>query len=309
MRLAAEACALVRRCAPLAPFADDDGIVCLPAVRGEAPAAGRLRSLLTAAYGDAWSGTIEARLLGAASTGPTPAGTLDDWLRKHFFAEHCRLFHHRPFVWHIWDGLPDGFSALVNYHRLAGPDGGGRRTLESLTYSYLGDWIERQRTAQREDTPGADARLAAAEELKTQLEAILAGEPPLDLFVRWKPLSEQPIGWDPDLNDGVRLNIRPFLRAELRKGGRKGAGILRVRPNIKWGKDRGKEPQHLRPKRKGDKPREYRPKADFPWFWSWPGDGERAGPHRLPRRFRLRRRPLERPPLHHRRQTHRPGPA
>ena len=275
MRLADEARALVRRCAPLAPFADDDGIVCLPAVRGEAPAADRLRSLIAAAYGDAWSGEIEQRLLGAAGAGSTPAGTLDDWLRKHFFAEHCRLFHHRPFVWHIWDGLPDGFSALVSYHRLAGPDGGGRRTLESLTYSYLGDWIERQRTAQREDTPGADARLAAAEELKTQLEAILAGEPPLDIFIRWKPLPEQPIGWHPDLNDGVRLNIRPFLRAELRKGGRKGAGILRlrVRPNIKWGKDRGKEPQHLRPKHKGDKPREYRPRTDFPWFWSCPGDG------------------------------------
>ena len=275
MRLADEARALVRRCAPLAPLADDDGIVCLPAVRGEARAADRLRSLLTAAYGDAWSGAIEARLLGTASTGPTPAATLDDWLRKHFFAGHCRLFHHRPFVWHVWDGLPDGFSALINYHRLAGPDGEGRRTLESLTYSYLGDWIERQRTGQREDAPGTDARLAAAEELQTQLKAILAGEPPLDLFVRWKPLREQPIGWDPDLNDGVRLNIRPFLRAELRKGGRKGAGILRlrVRPNIKWAKDRGKEPQHLRPKHKGDKPHEYRPKADFPWFWSCPGDG------------------------------------
>ena len=223
--------------------------------------------------GSAWSGEIEQRLLGAASTGPAPAATLDDWLRKHFFEGHCRLFHHRPFVWHIWDGLPDGFSALVNYHRLAGPDGEGRRTLESLIYSYLGDWIDRQRTGQREDAPGADARLAAAEELKTRLEAILAGEPPLDLFVRWKPLAEQPIGWDPDIDDGVRLNIRPFLRAELSKGSRKGAGILRVRPKLKWDKDRGKEPLHLKPKRKGDAPQEYRPKADFPWFWSCPGDG------------------------------------
>ena len=273
MRLADEARALVRRCEVLAPFADGNGIVCLPAVRGAAPAADRLRPLLTAAYGDAWSGALEQRLLSEASIGAKRAHGLDDWLRNHFFAEHCRLFRHRPFVWHIWDGLPDGFSALVNYHRLAGPDGEGRRTLESLTYSYLGDWIERQRTAQREEAPGADARLAAALELKDRLEAILAGEPPLDLFVRWKPLAEQPIGWDPDIDDGVRLNIRPFLRAELRKGGRKGAGILRAKPNIKWAKDRGKEPQHLRPKRKGDKPREYRPKADFPWFWSLPGDG------------------------------------
>ena len=28
-------------------------------------------------------------------------------------------------------------------------------------------------------------------------------------------LAEQPIGWNPDLNDGVRLNIRPFMTAEV----------------------------------------------------------------------------------------------
>ena len=273
MRLADEAQVLVRSCAPLASFTDNDGIVCLPAVRTEATAADRLRSLLAEAYAEDWSGEIEQRLLAAATSGPKLAATLDDWLRNHFFTEHCRLFHHRPFVWQIWDGLPDGFAALVNYHRLAGPDGEGRRTLESLTHSYLGDWIERQRAGQRQKIPGADARLAAALELKTQLEAILTGAPPLDLFIRWKPLHEQPIGWDPDINDGVRLNIRPFLRAELRKGGKKGAGILRAKPNIRWTKDRGKEPRHLKPKRKGDEPEEYRPKTDFPWFWSCPGEG------------------------------------
>ena len=77
-----------------------------------------------------------------------------------------------------------------------------------------------------------------------------------------------PLGWDPDVNDGVRLNIRPFLSASLRKGGRAGAGILRWKPNIHWSKDRGQEPQSLRPR------------EDFPWFWSCPGDGplaERTG--------------------------------
>jgi len=89
----------------------------------------------------------------------------------------------------------------------------------------------------------------------------LEGEPPYDLFVRWKPLADQPIGWDPDIDDGVRLNIRPFMKAELAQGGRKGAGLLRFKPNIKWSKDRGKEPQSLRPK------------EDYPWFWSCPGGG------------------------------------
>ncbi|MDO8942351.1 MAG: hypothetical protein Q7U75_04160, partial [Desulfobacterales bacterium] len=172
-----------------------------------------------------------------------------------------KVFQHRPFVWHIWDGRRDGFQALVNYHRLAGPDGEGKRTLQALTFSYLGDWIQHQRAEQRDGREGADGRLAAALDLQTRLESILAGEAPFGLFIRWKSLREQPVGWDPDLDDGVRLNIRPFMSAELRTGGRKGAGVLRWKPNVSWTKDRGSEPQSLRPR------------DDFPWFWSCRGDG------------------------------------
>jgi len=261
IRLADEARAWVARCGELAGFADDDGIVCLPALRGEAGAADRLRGLLAAAFGGAWSGAKERELLAAAAGGGRAAESLEEWLRERFFEEHCKRFHHRPFVWHVWDGRRDGFHALVSYHRLAGPGGEGRRTLEALTYSYLGDWIARQKALQREGREGADARLAAAQDLQSQLERILAGEPPCDLFVRWKPLHRQPIGWEPDIDDGVRLNIRPFLRAELRTGGRKGAGLLRWKPNLKWSKGRGKEPQSLRLR------------EDFPWFWSCPGAG------------------------------------
>jgi hypothetical protein len=46
-----------------------------------------------------------------------------------------------------------------------------------------------------------------------KLAAILEGEPPLDIFVRWKPLKEQAQGWHPDFNYGIRQNIRPFLLA------------------------------------------------------------------------------------------------
>ena len=45
------------------------------------------------------------------------------------------------------------------------------------------------------------------------LQEILAGEPPYDIFVRWKPLHQQPVGWEPDLNDGVLVNVWPFVEA------------------------------------------------------------------------------------------------
>jgi len=244
MRLSKRARTLVKRCAELAKFTDDDGIVCIPSVRGEEPGVERLLALLAAARVK----TAKVRELAGEAD-------LDDWLRNSFFEEHCKLFHSRPFVWHIWDGRRhDGFHALVNYHRLAEGGGKGRKVLESLTYSYLGDWITRQTEEVKRGEGGAEDRLAAAMELQNRLKSILEGEPPFDIFVRWKPLHEQPIGWKPDINDGVRMNIRPFLASDL-PNGRKGAGILRIKPNIKWKKDRGKEPK--------------RPKAEYPWFWGW----------------------------------------
>ncbi|MDH1238894.1 Eco57I restriction-modification methylase domain-containing protein [Stutzerimonas stutzeri] len=228
MELAAEQREWVERCQALAGFVDDDGIVCLPPVRGEKAADQRLEALLQAAYGDAWTTPLKNRLLETVGS-----KSLSLWLRDKFFEQHCKLFQHRPFIWHIWDGLKDGFSVLVNYHKL------DKAGLERLIYTYLGDWIRTQQAGLANGEDGAQERLAAAEALKKQLEAILEGEKPYDIFVRWKPLAEQPIGWTPDLNDGVRLNIRPFLYA--RDVSKKGAGILRWAPNIKWTKDRGKD--------------------------------------------------------------------
>ncbi|MBM0491106.1 SAM-dependent DNA methyltransferase [Aeromonas jandaei] len=228
MELADEQRQLVDEVAKLNTFADEDGIVCLPAVRGEAPAHTRLEKLLVAAYEDDWKNGALDKLLTAVGS-----KSLELWLRDKFFEQHCKLFQHRPFIWHIWDGLKDGFSALVNYHKL------DRSGLERLIYTYLGDWIRIQEQGVKEARDGAEERLTAAKNLQQRLEAILAGEKGLDIFVRWKPLAEQPIGWEPDLNDGVRLNIRPFLKAA--DVGKKGAGILRFKPNINWNKDRGND--------------------------------------------------------------------
>jgi hypothetical protein len=232
--------------------ADVDGIVCPTALKGEAPAEQALNALLADAFGADWSA---AKLAGLLADVGFAGKRLDDWLRDAFFQQHCELFHQRPFVWHVWDGRRDGFHALVNYHRLAAPNGEGRRTLEKLIYSYLGDWIDRQRDEQKAGVEGADARLAHAEHLRAELIKILEGEPPYDIFVRWKPLNEHPIGWDPDINDGVRMNIRPFMTARPLGAKTNGACILRATPKIKWDKDRGKEPN--------------RDKTDYPWFWSW----------------------------------------
>ncbi|NBB80456.1 MAG: N-6 DNA methylase [Verrucomicrobia bacterium] len=282
MELSDEAWEKVDLAAGLNHLADEDGIVCIPPVRGEASAADRLLNLLAAAWeqstGEGPRKTQKAQkkdseedsvpsvpsvdqnsfsnYLGKLLTDAEQKDkSLEGWLRDRFFVQHCKRFQHRPFIWHIWDGLRDGFAALVNYHKF------DAKALETLIYTYLGDWISRQQQDIRDGVDGAQEKLAAAETLKQRLEAIREGEAPYDIFVRWKPLEEQSIGWNPDLNDGVRLNIRPFMTGpDLKK---KGAGILREKPNIHWKKDRGKDVESA------------------PWFHRF--QGERINGHHLSR--------------------------
>ena len=87
------------------------------------------------------------------------------------------------------------------------------------------------------------------------LEGESDGKTGCDIFVRWKPLAEQPIGWNPDLNDGVRLNIRPFMTAEVLRHNKK------PKLNITWDKDRGKDVETA------------------PWFKKFKGD--RINDHHL----------------------------
>ncbi|MFC5438617.1 Eco57I restriction-modification methylase domain-containing protein [Rhodanobacter ginsenosidimutans] len=231
VELSDEARAWIVRSEALVSHADKDGIVCIPPVGRESPASDRLLNLLADAYGADWGSDVLAQLLTAVDH---VGKSLETWLRDKFFSQHCALFGNRPFVWHVWDGLPDGFSALVNYHKL------DHKTLETLIYTYLeSDWMRRQKKDADNGVDGSEEKLAAAEVLKKRLELILAGEKPHDIFVRWKPIEEQPIGWNPDLNDGVRLNIRPFL--SVPDVGKRGAGVLRDKPNIKWEKDRGSD--------------------------------------------------------------------
>jgi hypothetical protein len=223
MELAEEACELSASVKQYDHHTDDDGILCIPPVNTETAGADRLRDYLQEVFGNKWNTQTQQKLLDKEDAKST---NLEAWLRDEFFAQHCKVFKNRPFIWHIWDGRKDGFSALVNYHKL------DKEKLSKLIYTYLNDWIRVCEAKKKDGESGAEGLLSAALQLKSNLELILEGEAPYDIFVRWKPLKQQPIGWDPDLNDGVRLNIRPFVEA----------GVLRKKFNLKWGIDRGKNP-------------------------------------------------------------------
>lgn len=221
--LAEEAKELIDAVKAFDHLSDDDGIFCIPSVNAEQAGAERLRDYLQQVFAGEWNNQTITQLLRKVEAA---SSSLDDYLRNEFFSQHCKLFQNRPFIWHIWDGRKDGFSALVNYHKL------DKDNLSKLIYTYLNDWLRVCVAKKNAGESGAEGLLSAAQKLKENLEAILHGEAPYDIFVRWKSLAEQPMGWEPDLNDGVRLNIRPFVEA----------GVLRNKFNVKWGVDRGKNP-------------------------------------------------------------------
>ena len=208
MRLSDEAREWIAKAAKLPP-GDNDGLLGVPPVAGEKSLADRLRGYLAAAFGTDWSDALERRLIAEADevldkkAARARDGSLEAWVRDRAFRQHCALFGQRPFLWHISDGLKDGFSVFADYHRF------DKANLRKLTYTLLGDWLAR---AKAENNA---LRYEKGRELQQWLGKVLEGEKPYDIFVRWKSLAQQPLGWDPDLDDGVRQNIRPFIKAGL----------------------------------------------------------------------------------------------
>jgi hypothetical protein len=200
MRLSPDARARIAEAATL-PAADATGLLALVPMLGERALADRLRTYCAAAWGDAWTQASEATLIRAAcersKDKPPPQLTLESWLRTHAARQHAKLFHDRPFLWWITDRRADGFTAVAHCHRL------DRSNLERLAYTMLGDWIARMAN---------DARAEYAQILQQKLALILEGEKPYDIFVRWKSLARQPLGWEPISTTACASTSDPLSR-------------------------------------------------------------------------------------------------
>src|SRR5207245_437539 len=112
------------------PQGATDGLLCVPPVGGDRSLADRLRAYMAVAFAAEWSEILERRLVSEADERfdkrAHKDGSLEAWLRDRAFRQHCTLFHQRPFLWHISDGLKEGFSAFAHYHRF---DAGAMRKL------------------------------------------------------------------------------------------------------------------------------------------------------------------------------------
>ncbi len=200
---------------PLLPpdLVDPDGIVPLVAIDDQTTMTDRIRDRLERQFGEDGADALLRDIKRYLKR------DLDDWLKRDFFKSHIPRFKQRPIAWHLTSPAGE-FAALVLYHRFS------RETLERLRAQYAGDRIKRLEAelarAQARDNGGEVSRLKAAiedvEEFQRRIEAIERGTTVADrIRCRWKgeEANGRPGPYTPDIDDGVKVNIRPFQEAGL----------------------------------------------------------------------------------------------
>jgi hypothetical protein len=139
---------------------------------------------------------------------------LEDWLRRDFFKRHIQQFKQRPIAWQF-SSTKGAFQAFVLYHRLS------RETLARLRTQYAGAAIDGLRAQQERAKSQPNATLVTALQLKIEeiedfrerLERIERGHELKDrIRCRWKDEEKdgRPGPYASDIDDGVKVNIRPF---------------------------------------------------------------------------------------------------
>ena len=103
--------------------------------------------------------------------------------------------------------------------------------MAKLRFRYLRDAIETFRReaalAGRDGRAGErielQARLEEAQALDLKLQAVQeghhegpeGGDRDYRILTPWKSADQRPTGWDPDIDDGVRVNIAPLQKAAV----------------------------------------------------------------------------------------------
>jgi hypothetical protein len=153
--------------------------------------------------------------------------SIREWLENVYFEYHVSLYRKRPIFWHISSKQgkgPAAFSAMVHYHRF------DKDRMAKLRGIYLREALAlfRREAALASQARRADDRLEwqtkveEAEELDLLLQRVQEGfhrgAEDFRILTPWKAEDQRPKGWDPDINDGVKVNIEPLQRA----------GVLRI---------------------------------------------------------------------------------
>jgi hypothetical protein len=192
---------------------DEDGIVPLAGRAGREPyLMDRVRAKLEQAFGPATAYDLEqeaAEYIGR---------DVETWMHTYFFhGFHTDVHKKRPVLWHLTSDKKT-FAVMLDYHRL------DRDTLPKVRSQYLWPQIESVRT--RLTAARASEAVATIADLEEELEDLKAFEGRLESVIqgtvqvrlpKWAngPYRNGEPPYDPDLNDGVKLNLLPIQKAGL----------------------------------------------------------------------------------------------
>ena len=218
--------------------ADEDGIVPFAALSGETSLLDRVHRELAALFPAQDVNQVEVEIaneLKRRVKGYKPAASMREWLHNVYFDYHVALYKKRPIVWHIASSqgsAPFAFGALCHYHKF------DANRMAKLRSSYLREAIETfqrdaaiaDREGHAEDRIELQARLEEAQALDRKLQAVQeghrdgpeGGNRDYGLLPLWKSPEERPTGWDPDIDDGVKVNIMPLQKAGVLRSGKLG---------------------------------------------------------------------------------------
>ena len=209
--------------------ADEDGVVPFAPLSGETKLLDRVHQELAALFPERDLNLVEIEIaneLKRKVKGYKPAASIGEWLENVYVEYHAALYKKRPIVWHLASSqrsAPFAFGVLCHYHRF------DANRMAKLRSSYLRDAIEtfRRETAladregRAEDRIELQARLEEAQALDRKLQAVQeghhdgpeGGDHDYRILTPWKSAGERPTGWDPDIDDGVKINIAPLRKA------------------------------------------------------------------------------------------------
>jgi len=199
---------------------DDDGIV--PLVKGsnepllEERVMAELENLVGIERLHEFEGEINSELRRRVQ-GYKRAESVGDWLTNVYFEYHVRLYKNRPIYWHLASSqqADPAFGVVVHYHRF------GRDAVRKVRGTYVRGCLERlerelglaRQEKRAEDAVELQQKIEEVRSFDKKLQGIEEGEYPIR--VPWKDAAQQPKGWSPDIDDGVKINILPFQIAGL----------------------------------------------------------------------------------------------
>jgi len=215
---------------PILPpkWVNPNGILLLTHNSGEENFTERLRNYLDEAFGSDHGLDVERQAIVYLSwrsgdeLGQQKAGSLEQWFEREFFKRHVSQFKKRPIAWHLTS--PKGaFQAFVYYHKF------DKDRLKLLRSRYVSETLKelRRQLGEAQNQAALDRKalnrvaeleekIADVEEFDRRLGLLQEGrQREARIWVPWKSPAEQPVGWDPDINDGVRVNIAPVQRLGL----------------------------------------------------------------------------------------------